>query len=127
MQGGMVHSDAMLVQVDVIFNPRVEPSIYERPKDEDLLIKQGACPFKGHAHSRVIVVARHAICHSSIMITYQITITYYDTVNGTGDAQDLYSSRPSDQGRNHRKANFGEMSSMRCFDHTSRSYDHSEI
>jgi len=30
MRGGMVHSDAMLVQVDVIFNPRVEASIYER-------------------------------------------------------------------------------------------------
>ena len=30
MRGEIVHSDATLVQVDVIFNPRVEPSIYER-------------------------------------------------------------------------------------------------
>src|SRR5260370_13125478 len=96
----------------------VEPSIYERVNMKDLLIKQRACPFKGHAHSRVIVVAHHAICQSSIVTTYRtVTITYYDIV----------SSRPSDQSRNHRKTNFGEMSSMRCFDHTSRSYDHTEI
>src|SRR6266851_1711218 len=118
MRGGVAHSDAMLVQVDVIFNTRVEPSIYERPKHEDLLIKQGACPFKSScsfARNR-----SRASCDLSIIYSDYIsavTITYYDIV----------SSRPSDQSRNHRKTNFGEMSSMRCFDHTSRSYDHTEI
>jgi len=52
MRGGIVHSDAMSVQVDVIFNPRVEPSIYERLNTKDLLTKQGAFPFNGQAHSR---------------------------------------------------------------------------
>jgi hypothetical protein len=106
MRGGIVHSDAMLVQVDVIFNPRVEPSIYERLKHEDLFIKQGACPFKGHAHSRICVVAHRAICHSSIMTTYLITITYYDTVNGMVMPNICTVHGPSDQSRNHRESEF---------------------
>lgn len=80
MRGRIVHSDAMLVQVDVIFNPRVEPNL-RAPKHEDLLIKQGACPFKGDAHSRVIVVAHHAICQSSVVTISPVTITYYDIVS----------------------------------------------
>jgi hypothetical protein len=73
MRGGMVHSNAMLAQVDVTFNPRVEPSFYESLNRKiswsDFLIKTGVhAHLRGHAHSRAIVVAHHTICQSSIMI-----------------------------------------------------------
>jgi len=68
MRGGIVHSDATLVQVDVIFKPRVELSIYERRNTKISLIKQGGMPIHGML-IRAIVVAHDEMCQSSIMMT----------------------------------------------------------
>ena len=69
MRGGIVHSDATLVQVDVIFKPRVELSIYERRNTKISLIKQGGMPIHGML-IRAIVVAHDEMCQSSVMIAY---------------------------------------------------------
>ena len=61
MRGRIVHSDAMLVQVDVIFNPRAEPPNLRAPKHEDLWIKQGAAIQGSCSFARKIVVAHQAI------------------------------------------------------------------
>jgi hypothetical protein len=69
MPAGIVHSDATLVQVDVIFNPRVEPSIYERLNRKISRLNRVRAPSRVML-IRAIVVADHWTCQSFMMITY---------------------------------------------------------
>ena len=83
-------------------------------------------PIQGDAHSRVIVVAHHAICQSSIMIVYSDNDHVLGCCKWCGDTEICTVPRPY-KGRDHWKTKFRVMSSMRCFDHALRSYDHTEI